>query len=109
MQHLGLTSQSVRPWKLHFYLVEIKSLALSSQVSFKQVRSANVVADALAKEGVDWEMPFVATIQFFSLVCLVGYNAFIPSTFSLVLYRMSTPCLVLNIITSYLSKKLINK
>lgn len=72
-----VTSQSVGPWKLHFYPVEIMSMALSIQASFKHIRkSANVMADT--KQGVDTEMSLIASVFFFltSLVCKAGYNAF---------------------------------
>lgn len=50
-----------KPWKLHFYFNEIKCLVFHLQVVFHhEVRPTNVMADCLAKQGVDgsvsWEV-----------------------------------------------------
>lgn len=48
------------PWKLHFILNEIKALSSLIQVEFIHILcSANVMANNLAKQGVDPISPFV--------------------------------------------------
>lgn len=43
-----------RPWKFQFYLIEIKELSSHMHVVFlHEVRLANRMLDALAKQGVD--------------------------------------------------------
>lgn len=59
-----VSSCSARPWKLHFLLSEIEKLASSFQVALKHMeRLANRMANYLAKQGVDKEVPFVANIM----------------------------------------------
>lgn len=52
------------PWRFHFLFSEIKFLSSADLVESKHgVRLANSMADALAKQGVDRSIPFIAFIQ----------------------------------------------
>lgn len=52
------------PWRFHFLFSEIKFLSSLGLVESKHgVRLANSMADALAKQGVDRSIPFIAFIQ----------------------------------------------
>ena len=49
-----------RPWKFQFHFIEIKEIFSSLVVSFGPVlRHANIMADVLAKQGVDRASPCV--------------------------------------------------
>lgn len=49
-----VSSLAILLWRFQFYLIEIKALLSSIQVAFQHVgRSANSVADSLAKQGLD--------------------------------------------------------
>ena len=51
------------PWRFQYYLNEIKALSSSIKVSFSHIcRSANGMADSLAKQGVHRVVPLVAHI-----------------------------------------------
>lgn len=51
------------PWKMQFYLNEIRLLASPSPVSFQHIsRSANSMAACLAKQGVDHSCNLSASI-----------------------------------------------
>lgn len=70
---ISRTSSSVRsPWRYHFYINEIRFLVSSLQIPFKHVgRSANIMEDALAKQGVDRSIPLVVpTLHCFFLFSL---------------------------------------
>ena len=52
------------PWKFQFHFNEIRELSATLNVSFlHEVRSANSIADALAKQGVERLSPWVSVIM----------------------------------------------
>lgn len=49
-------------WKFHYFLNEIRSLSSLFQLAFKHInRSAHVLAESLAEQGADRDVPFVAS------------------------------------------------
>ena len=51
-------------WKFHFHLDEIVELSIGINVSFRhEVRSANSIANVLAKQEVDRLLPWVGVIM----------------------------------------------
>lgn len=56
------------PWKIQFHLNEIREISASINVSFRhETRSANSLADELAKQGVERVSPWVGVVMQFEL------------------------------------------
>lgn len=59
-----LLKLGAKPWRFQFYLNEIKELSSHLDVVFHhKVGSANCMANALAKQGVDRVYPWVACVM----------------------------------------------
>lgn len=64
LQILLVSHCKIKPWKFQFYFNEIRELSSSINVNFcHEVRSANFMADALAKQGVKRVIPWLGVIM----------------------------------------------
>lgn len=59
-----VSNRKAIPWKFQFYFNDTRELSASINVSFHhEVRSANSLADRLAKQGVERLSPWVGVIM----------------------------------------------